>query len=76
MTVRTLAELVQERIAERTGARPPLRAPAAAGPGPEPYRVDPGRLAALGLGAQVPLARAIDDLIDLCRATTSTGANP
>jgi UDP-glucose 4-epimerase len=65
-TVRALAELVQDRFEARTGRRPPLVAPEPTGPDPEPYRVDPGRLAALGLRATQPLADSVDEIIDLC----------
>ncbi|MDP1821173.1 MAG: SDR family oxidoreductase [Acidimicrobiales bacterium] len=65
-TVRSLAELVQDRFEERTGSRPPLRAPAPTEPDPEPYRLDPGRLAAVGLRADQPLATSVDEIIELC----------
>ncbi len=73
-TVRALAELVQDRIEARTGQRPVLRAPDPDGTEPGPYRVDPGRLDALGLRAEQPLADAVDELVDLCFAPTPTGA--
>lgn len=66
MTVRALAELVQERFEARTGTRPPLRAPAPEGRNPEPYVVDASRLASLGFTAEVPIGEAIDSIIDLC----------
>jgi UDP-glucose 4-epimerase len=71
LTVRALAELVQDRVEARTGSRPELVAPSPTGPDPEPYRVDPGRLAALGLTASVPLADAVDDIISLCQGATT-----
>ncbi|MDQ3292943.1 MAG: SDR family oxidoreductase [Actinomycetota bacterium] len=77
ITVRALAELVQDRVEASTGSRPVLQAPAPTGPDPAPYRVDPGRLAARGLVAEVPISDAIDDIIALCLAhPTTTGALP
>jgi UDP-glucose 4-epimerase len=67
MTVRALAELVQDRVEAATGVRPVLRAPAPDGAAPEPYHVDPGRLAALGQAARVPISDAVDAIIELCR---------
>jgi UDP-glucose 4-epimerase len=75
-TVKQLAELVQERFEARTGRRPPLVAPAPIAPDPAPYRVDPARLAALGLVARQPLAESIDEIIDLCLAPSPTGVRP
>ena len=71
MTVRALAELVQDRVEAATGQRPSLCAPAPEGPDPEPYHVDTGRLAALGYEAVVPVTDAIDALIQLCLAHAS-----
>jgi UDP-glucose 4-epimerase len=71
-TIRSLAHLVQDRIEAATGSRPTLVAPDPQGPDPEPYRVDPGRLGALGLEAEVPLAEAVDSIIALCLAHPST----
>lgn len=75
-TVRALAELVQDRVEARTGRRPELRAPDPTEPDPEPYRVDPGRLAAHGVVATRSLSDSVDEIIDLCLATTPTGARP
>ena len=75
-TVRGLAELVQDRVEARTGRRPPLKAPDRDGPDPDPYRIDPAKLAAVGLRAEQPLAAAIDEIIDLCVATIAPGARP
>jgi UDP-glucose 4-epimerase len=72
-TVRGLAELVQDRVEARTGHRPTLKAPDRDGPDPAPYRIDPARLAATGVHSEQPLADAIDEIVDLCVATT-TGA--
>lgn len=65
-TVRGLAELVQARVEARTGTRPPLRASEPDGTEPGPYRVDVGRLTDLGLEAKLPLADAVDELVELC----------
>jgi UDP-glucose 4-epimerase len=67
-TVRSLAELVQDRFEARTGTRPPLVVPEATEPDPAPYRVDASRLAAHGLHAEQSLASSIDEIIDLCLA--------
>lgn len=75
-TVRALAELVQQRFEAHTGVRPVLDAPDPVGPDPEPYLVDPGRLAAAGLVPQQPLAASIDELVELCLATSPSGARP
>jgi hypothetical protein len=53
-----------------------LKAPDRDGPDPDPYRIDPSRLAAFGLRAEQPLADAIDEIIDLCVATIAPGARP
>jgi UDP-glucose 4-epimerase len=75
-TVRALAELVQDRFEARTGTRPVLEAPDPIGPDPEPYHVDPGRLVGLGLVADQPLADSIDEIIELCLTTSTSGARP
>lgn len=75
MTVRQLAELVQDRLEALVGRRPPLRAPEPTGQGPAPYRIDPGRLAAAGFDAAQPLPDAIDEIIELCLSLPAvTGA--
>ncbi len=73
-TVRGLAELVQDRVEARTGRRPELKAPDRDGPDPEPYRIDPGKLAGHGVHSEQPLGDAVDEIIDLCVATNATGA--
>jgi UDP-glucose 4-epimerase len=73
MTVRSLAELVQDRVEARTGIRPPLRAPEPTAPGPEPYRVDTTRLRDLALEARTPVADAIDDLLEVCFSSFTSG---
>lgn len=76
MTIRALAELVRDRIEALTSVRPPLVAPPADGIAPQPYRVDPARLAALGLTAAQDPAEAIDELVAMCFADSSIGAHP
>jgi UDP-glucose 4-epimerase len=73
LTVRALAELVQDRFELRTGRRPELIAPDRIGPDPRPYHVDPSRLAALGLRAEQPLHESVDEIIELCLAPSPTG---
>jgi UDP-glucose 4-epimerase len=70
-TVRGLAELIQDRVAARTGRRPTLSAPATTEPDPEAYVIDPDRLRAAGFLPQQDLAGAVDEIIDLCVATTA-----
>jgi UDP-glucose 4-epimerase len=66
LTVRGLAELVQQAVESATGSRPPLSSAAPTGaPGP-PYFVATDRLAALGLGAEVPIEDAIDETVRFC----------
>jgi len=73
LTVRALAELVQDRVEALTGERPPLEAPAPTGPDPAPYHLDPGALAAHGVRAERPLADSIDEIIELCRTFAEGG---
>lgn len=65
-TVRSLAELVQDRVALRTGTRPALEAPPVTG-GPDPaYTLDVRALAAHGLRAERTLEEAVDEIVDHC----------
>jgi UDP-glucose 4-epimerase len=73
LTVRALAELVQDRFEAATGRRPPLEAPDPEGPDPAPYHLDPAALAAHGIEAGQPLAASIDEIIDLCLRTFVQG---
>lgn len=66
VTVRTLAEIIQERFTVLTGNRPELLAPPPEGPADEPFRVAVDRLAAHGCAPRVPLADAVDELIHFC----------
>jgi UDP-glucose 4-epimerase len=65
-TVRDVAGLVQDAFERRTGRRPTLTAPEPNGPVPAPYRVDIGRLAALGLAPRQHLESAIDETASFC----------
>ncbi len=66
LTVRGLAELVQDRFERLTGERPPLHAPPPEGSPPAPYHVAMDRLAAHGLRAATPLEAAVDELATFC----------
>ncbi|MGH9187050.1 MAG: NAD-dependent epimerase/dehydratase family protein [Acidimicrobiales bacterium] len=66
MTVRGLAELVQDRFAHHTGTRPVLEAPEHQGPAPRPYRVAVDKLVAQGWRAGTPLTEGIDELVRFC----------
>lgn len=64
--MRSLAELVQDRVALRTGTRPALEAPPVTG-GPDPaYTLDVRALAAHGLRAERTLEEAVDEIVDHC----------
>jgi UDP-glucose 4-epimerase len=67
-TVRGLAELIADRHEAHTGTRPVLQAPDPDGPDPLPYHVSTERLAAEGWRLDTPLARAVDELVELCVA--------
>lgn len=66
MTVRALAELVQDAFERRTGDRPELSAPAHEGPEPEPYWVSVERAAEHGLRAETPVGQAVDETVAFC----------
>ena len=68
VTIRDLAQLVQDRFEAHTGQRPELVAPEPDGPPPEPYHVDVGRLHATGFRPATPLADAVDELVAFCLA--------
>lgn len=65
-TVRSLAELVQDRIEIRTGRRPELEAPPLSPHQDPSYTIDVGALAATGLRATLSLTEAVDELVDHC----------
>jgi UDP-glucose 4-epimerase len=66
VTVRHLADLVAQAVEAHGEHRPAVHAPPPEGDPPEPWRVDVGRLAALGLGATVPLSSAVDETVRFC----------
>jgi UDP-glucose 4-epimerase len=66
LTVRDLAELVQNAAESATGLRPPLFSPAPKAAPDRPYFVGTDRLAALGLIAEVPIEDAIDETVRFC----------
>ena len=65
-TVRSLAELIQDRVELACGWRPALEGPVPTGEPDEPYTVSTERLATFGLQAELPLEDAVDDLVDHC----------
>ena len=66
ITVRGLAEMIQDTFERLTGDRPELRAPAPESEPPEPYRVSVERLDRHGLRASTPLAEAVEDTVRFC----------
>jgi UDP-glucose 4-epimerase len=67
-TVRQLAELIQGRVEQATGARPPLLAPPPEDGSPGPYTVSTDRLARAGWQATTPLGAAVDETLEFCLA--------
>lgn len=65
-TVRSLAELIQDRVELACGWRPALEGPVPTGDPDEPYTVATERLAGLGLQAELALEDAVDELVDHC----------
>ena len=66
LTVRALAELVQDAFERHTGMRPELRAPEPGDERPEPYHVSVERAAERGLRPQAPVEDAIDETVRFC----------
>jgi UDP-glucose 4-epimerase len=66
MTVRALAELVQDGFEHATGTRPELQAPEPGPERPEPYHVSVERAAGHGLCAERPVADAIEETVRFC----------
>lgn len=66
MTVRDLARLVADVVEAETGTRPSLEAPPPQNRPLKPWRVDVGRLAALGLDATVSLESAVRETVRFC----------
>ncbi len=67
-TVRALAEMIQDAFEWETGARPPLRAPAAEADPPGPYHVAVDRALAGGLRLGTPLQDAVTETVRFCLA--------
>ncbi|MTV24581.1 SDR family oxidoreductase [Nitriliruptoraceae bacterium ZYF776] len=65
LTIRDLAELVRDVVAELTGTRPPLDAPPGE-PSDAPYTVDVDRLADQGQRAATPIRDAVTELARFC----------
>jgi UDP-glucose 4-epimerase len=66
-TVRDVADLVADSVETRTGRRPPVDAPNATAPAPEPYLVDVSLIAARGLLEHpTPLEEAVDETVAAC----------
>lgn len=65
-TVRSLAELIQDRVEQTCGWRPVLEAPDPTGAPEAPYVLSTERLSAHGLRAETPLKDAVDEIIDHC----------
>jgi UDP-glucose 4-epimerase len=66
MTVRQLAELVQDVFERATGERPELRAPEPGPERPEPYHVSIERAAQYGLRSETPIEDAVDETVRFC----------
>jgi UDP-glucose 4-epimerase len=68
VTVRHLAEMIQDSFEAYGLPRPELHAPEPPSELPGPYRVDVGHLATLGVSADTPLRAAIDETVQFCVA--------
>ena len=66
LTVRGIAELVQDRFEERTGTRPALRTAPPIDDPPAAYTVSPDLLAAAGWRASSSVADGVDELVAFC----------
>ena len=66
MTVRSLAERVQDGFAAATGRRPPLLAPDPEPHAAGPYRVSTERAAAAGLRLESPIEPAVAETVRFC----------
>lgn len=66
-TVRSLAELVQDRVEALCGWRPRLDAPTPVGQADEPYVIGTDGLGRFGLTARLPLEEGVDEIIDHCK---------
>jgi UDP-glucose 4-epimerase len=65
-SVREIAELVAAVWAAVTGEHPEVDAPEATDVAPEPYQVDVGRLAALGVRLDTPIDVAVEEAVRFC----------
>lgn len=65
-SVREMADLVAQVWADVTGDRPAVEAPSTDERAPIPYRVDIGRLAALGVRLDTPIADAVEETVRFC----------
>jgi UDP-glucose 4-epimerase len=65
MTVRALAEMIQDSFEQHTGTRPELHAPESEPSPPEPYYVSTARVARYGLSAP-PLREAVSETALFC----------
>jgi UDP-glucose 4-epimerase len=65
-TVRSLAELVQDRVEGMCGWRPDLEGPTPVGEPDDPYVIGIDALGSLGLRAELPLEEGVDEIIDHC----------
>lgn len=68
VSIRSLAELVQDEVERQTGQRPELIAPDPEGQQASTFDVDVGRLASLGLAPSTPLADAVAETVAFCVA--------
>lgn len=65
-TIRDLAGLIQDAFETEGWSRPPLFAPDPPAVASAPYVVSPGRLAAAGWRAEVPLQDAVAEIVRFC----------
>jgi UDP-glucose 4-epimerase len=66
LTVRGLAELVQDSFERETGTRPELTAPEPGPERPKPYQVATERAASHGLRAETPIEDAVEETVRFC----------
>lgn len=66
VTIRSVAEQVQDAFARLTGDRPELHAPPHEGPVPEPHHIAVDRLAEQGQQATTPIADSVEELARFC----------
>jgi UDP-glucose 4-epimerase len=66
VTVRALAEMIQDAFERCSGERPELHAPAPEADRPKPYHVSIDRVAGHGLRASSPLEDAVEETVRFC----------